>query len=249
MASTSETGHAKNVANFQDLIAVCTGLGIVYNPAKASIQLGALSTKYNTADQSIKTLNQASPVLTNAVNEREKLFAPLRQLAARLNSAVASSDAPANALADVKTFTRKLQGQRAIPKIDTPPANPDNPIEVLPKNISVSQLSYDSQVENLSKLTELLTAIPGYAPNESELSVVGLQALLTGLKNANTNAINAQVQVANARAARNTQLYHSETGLVKTAADVKSYIKSVFTIKSPQYKQVSNLQFSKPRGI
>ena len=31
MASTSETGHAKNVANFQDLIEFVTGYGATYN--------------------------------------------------------------------------------------------------------------------------------------------------------------------------------------------------------------------------
>jgi len=239
MASTSETGHAKNVANFKDLIAVCTGLGAAYNPGKASIKPDALNSKFNAADESIKNLNRLSPVLTNAVNEREKLFAPLRQLAARINSAVASSDAPANALADVKTFTRKLQGRRAVPKKDNPEGA---------GNISVSQLSYDSRLENLGKLTELLGSLPGYTPNEPELAVAGLRALLLDLEKANTDVMNSITPVANARAVRNTELYHLQTGLIKVAADVKAYIKSVFTMKSPQFKQVASLQFRKPGG-
>lgn len=36
MASTSEVGHAKNVANFQDLIAFVDGYGATYNPTKNS---------------------------------------------------------------------------------------------------------------------------------------------------------------------------------------------------------------------
>lgn len=43
MASTSETGNAKNVANFEDLISFCTGYGTAYNPNKASIKLSALN--------------------------------------------------------------------------------------------------------------------------------------------------------------------------------------------------------------
>lgn len=39
MASTSETGHAKNVANFQDLIAFVTGYGATYNPIKNALKL------------------------------------------------------------------------------------------------------------------------------------------------------------------------------------------------------------------
>ena len=37
MASTSETGHAKNIANFQDLISFCQGYGVTYNPTKESL--------------------------------------------------------------------------------------------------------------------------------------------------------------------------------------------------------------------
>ncbi len=49
MASTSETGHAKNIANFQDLIAFVTGYGATYNPAKAALKLVQLNTMATTA--------------------------------------------------------------------------------------------------------------------------------------------------------------------------------------------------------
>jgi hypothetical protein len=131
----------------------------------------------------------------------------------------------------------------ATPKKDDPPVDPPNPGEEKPRNISVSQLSYDSRVENLEKLLELLAAQPGYIPNETDLSVAGLQALLTQLDAANTAVINTQKPVVNARILRNTELYHPDTGIIKVANDVKAYIKSVFTIKSPEYKQASKLQF------
>ena len=41
MASTIETGHAKNVANFDDLISFATGYGTAFNPSKPSIKLTA----------------------------------------------------------------------------------------------------------------------------------------------------------------------------------------------------------------
>ena len=44
MASTSETGHAKNVSNFDELISYALGYGSTYNPSKASIKLTALQT-------------------------------------------------------------------------------------------------------------------------------------------------------------------------------------------------------------
>ena len=45
MASTTETGHAKNVATFEDLISFCTGYGATYNPSKAALKLPALTTQ------------------------------------------------------------------------------------------------------------------------------------------------------------------------------------------------------------
>ena len=42
MSSTSETGHAKNIANFQDLISFCQGYGATYNPTKESLKIPQL---------------------------------------------------------------------------------------------------------------------------------------------------------------------------------------------------------------
>ena len=39
MSSTTETGHAKNVANFQNLIAFVTGYGATYSLSKNALKL------------------------------------------------------------------------------------------------------------------------------------------------------------------------------------------------------------------
>jgi hypothetical protein len=52
MSSNSETGHAKNVANFEDLIAYCTGYGTIYNPSRASSKITALNTLLTNAQAS-----------------------------------------------------------------------------------------------------------------------------------------------------------------------------------------------------
>ena len=49
MASTSETGHAKNIANFQDLISFCQGYGTLYNPTKESLKIPQLQELYQLA--------------------------------------------------------------------------------------------------------------------------------------------------------------------------------------------------------
>ena len=49
MPAYYETGHAKNVANFQDLIAFVTGYGATYNPTKNALKLSQLTTLHTTA--------------------------------------------------------------------------------------------------------------------------------------------------------------------------------------------------------
>jgi len=45
MPSTTEKGHAKNVANFSKLIAVCKAFGTKYNPSKTAIKVANLDAK------------------------------------------------------------------------------------------------------------------------------------------------------------------------------------------------------------
>ena len=243
MPSTSETGHAKNVANFQDLISFCTAYGPGYNPTKASITLAALNTKHTTAINALAVVNTSIPPSTNAINQREIVFTPLSKLITRVVNAVAASDVSALVVDDVKTIARKLQGKRATPKITTIVDDPTTTANESQKSISAFQMSFDQRIENMHKLIQFLTAQPNYKPNEIELSIQGLTTQYNNMVNANTTAINAFTPVSNARISRNEILYNPNTGLVTVAANAKTYVKSVFGSTSPQYKQVSKLKF------
>lgn len=49
MPSTSETGHAKNIANFETLISFCIGYGSSYNPSKEALKVANLQAILTTA--------------------------------------------------------------------------------------------------------------------------------------------------------------------------------------------------------
>ena len=55
MASTEETGHAKNAATFEDLISFCTGYGAKYNPSKAALKLPVLNTQFTNAGATLQS--------------------------------------------------------------------------------------------------------------------------------------------------------------------------------------------------
>ena len=243
MAAT-ETGHAKNVANFEDLISFCTGYGASYNPSKASIKLPALNTLHTEAVNKLAAVNTALTPWAIAINAREVVFDPLSKLITRVINALDASDVPKQAVDNAKTIARKIQGKRAAPKNTVAPADPAVPVEENSKNISASQMGFDNRIENMDKFIQLLSAQTGYAPNETELTTTALSNVLTNMKATNTAAINAYTPLSNARIDRNNILYQVETGLVNVAGDVKKYVKSVFGATSPQYKQLSGLKFT-----
>ena len=238
MPSTSETGHAKNVAHFEQLISFCTGYGSTYNPSKVSLKISNLSALHVTAQSNLQNVINTTVDYNNFVNTRAIAFDPIRKLSTRLVNAFSVTDATDEMIKDAKTINRKIQGKRA--KEITTPVDPNTPA---PATISTSQQSYDQLIEHFAKLIALLKSEPSYAPNEAELSTSVLDTLLNQFKAENTNVMNAYTTVSNARISRDVTLYQANTGLVPTALDVKGYIKSIFGATSDQYKQVSKLAF------
>ena len=77
MASTSETGHAKNVSSFDELISFATGYGATFNPSKASIKVPALQAQSTASKSAVSAVNAALSAYSNAVSAREVAFEPL----------------------------------------------------------------------------------------------------------------------------------------------------------------------------
>jgi hypothetical protein len=243
MASTSETGHAKNVANFEDLISFCTGYGASYNPSKVAIQLAALGTLHTNAQTSLSGVTTSKTAFGNATNARQAAFDPLKKLCTKIVNALDATDATDKLVKDAKTINNKIQGKRSGEKPKPPVAGATDAAE--DKTISVSQQSYDSLIENFTKLIDLVSSEPTYTPNETELQVSTLATTLGNLKTTNTAVITSYTNYSNSRITRNSILYGATSGLVDIAGDVKKYVKSVFGATSPQFKQVSKLEFKK----
>ena len=245
MASTSEQGHNRNAVNFDNLIIICTSYGATYNPNKAAIKIPAMQAQAITVKNSVAGMNNLVPAYKIAVDARIAAFKPLDKIITRANNALKASDTTIEIINTAQTIVRKLQGRRATPKKteEQKKVAADAGKEIV--EISTSQMSYDSRIDNLDKLIKLLLSVAAYAPNETELKVAALTALYTDLKAKNLAVVNADTLLSNARVARNITMYKDDIGLVDVANDVKTYVKSVFGATSPQYKQVCALKFVK----
>jgi chromosome segregation ATPase len=242
MASTSEVGHAKNVANFQDLIEFVTGYGATYNPSKSSLKLAQLVALKATAETKLTDVISKNTKYNNKVNERMVAFSNLKSLSTRLVNALQTTDATTQTINDAKTFNRKMQGKKA--SASQTPTDPNAPA---PTTISTSQQSYDQLIQHLTGLKTVLEEEPSYTPNETELQVATIDAKIADLTAKNTAVSTAYTNISNSRISRNETLYTSDNGIFETASEVKKYIKSVFGASSPQYNQVSGIKFSKPK--
>ena len=236
MASTTETGHAKNVAIFEDLISFCTGYGATYNPSKAALKLPALATQLTGANAALPAVKVAKTAYDNATNAREVSFKPLKSLATKIVNGIAATEATAQTVDDIKSTNLKIQGKRAK-AVEKPDAKALAAGAEPVKTASTSQQSYDKLMDHFAQMIATLTAEAKYLPNENELKVATLNTMLTDLKAKNTAVINATTALSNARIARDKILYADTTGMLDTAQDVKQYVKSLFGASSPQYKQ------------
>jgi hypothetical protein len=242
MASTSETGHAKNVANFQDLIAFVTGYGATYNPSKNALKLPQLITLQTASQANLADVVTKNTAYNNKVNERVAAFSGLKALSTRLVNALETTDASPQMIKDAKGFNRKLQGKRA-----STATAPVDTKELAPDSISTSQQSYDQLIQHLAGLTAVLQSEPSYTPNENDLKIVTLTAKQADLTAKNNAVATAYTNVSNSRIARNNKLYGADTGLVDIATEVKKYIKSLFGASSPEFAQVKGIEFKKAK--
>ena len=148
-------------------------------------------------------------------------------------------------IADAKTINRKIQGAKAnsTTKAPTIPTYPNAPAPT-DKTISTLQQCYYSLIDHFTKLMETILQKANYKPNETDLQTATLQTRLLNMKATNTELINNYTSWSNTRIKRNGILNNALSGLVPTALEEKKYVKSVFGVTSPQYKQVSRLEFN-----
>jgi len=238
--STSETGHAKNVANFEELIITCQSFDTDYNPSNNRLTISELQSLLIDAQKAIEKVHDAKHNFILATNQRQIEFQDVETLATKIYNALAASGAEERVVEDFKTINRKIQGSPSRPK-----TNDDEVGQETKRQVSNSQKSYDKVIDHFSAMTDLLSKIPEYAPNEANLTMVALNAKLQQLKATNTAHIQAYANYSKMITNRNLILYAPITGILSVAKLVKKYVKSVFGATSTQYQQISDIEILK----
>jgi hypothetical protein len=234
------------------LISFCTGYGATYNPSRDALKVAKLQTLLTAAKAAIADCKTNETAFDNATDARKESFATLKALGTRIVNALSVSGVADSVVEGARTINRKLQGQRANGSATAEPVatggTASTPTTPAPATASSSQQSYDNLVEHFNGLIELVSSHAEYNPNETELKVAALQTYLAELRTANTSVLNANTAWSNSRISRDNTLYADTTGLVDIALDVKAYVKSVFNSTSPQYGQISGIEFKRAKA-
>jgi len=236
--STSEVGHAVNVAHFQELITGCESIGATYNPANSRLSITDLNTQLTAAQAALLTVQATKSELIIEINDRQEAFENLQKLATRIINALTAITSDPRIIADARSIIHKIRGVRAKNHVEQ-----TVPEEETHHLVSVSQVSYTNQIQHFSALIELLRVVPDYTPNEGDLRLTALEAYLQQMQTANTRLQPKYFAYEAALDHRDQLLYNPESGVVETAKKVKSYVKSVFGADSPMFKTLNEINF------
>lgn len=239
MASTSETGHNKNVANFSTAYQILEEMGTLYNPSNAKIKLVNLNPIRASLQTVITELNNKRPIYKNAVSARELAIAPLGKLMTKSLNYAKSLDISITDKENITNQAKKIRGDQKPKSV--------NPETTETDGISTSQMSYDSRIANLDTYATQLASHPEYAPNETEIQIASLQALHSNLVTLSQAVNSAGNALITARANRNNILYNNEVNVIQLIKDVKSYLKSLGDAGKPYYNAIIKLQFKEAK--
>lgn len=237
MTSKSEVGNAKNVANLQKLterVAVYA----LYNPPVESLTVESLQTLYTTASAKLTEVEDKRVANKNAIAARQATFENLKPTCTRIINFLQILGLEEGVLKQAKSINRRIQGGQKKP------VTPPNPSGETVNNISTSRQSYTQICENFGILLQLLATIPTYTPNENDLKLTSLTTYHTSVMSS-TQAVDQTEAELNAKLIeRDNILYADGTGLYTIAQNVKKYVKSLYGATSPEYANVSGIEFT-----
>lgn len=241
MASQSEVGHAKNVANLQKLIEQIT-VYTDYNPPIDSLKLANLQTLYTTASTKLSEVEDKRIANKSAIHQRQVAFENLKPICTKIINLLDILGLSQGTLDQAKSLNRTIQGGQK--KTTTPPQDPNNQQPTTNNSISTSRQSYTQQAENFGILLQLLATIPTYTPNEDNLKLINLNTYKDSLVSSTQSVDQTEAEFNLKLIERDNILYADGTGLYSIAQNVKKYVKSLYGAISPEYTNVSAIKFT-----
>jgi len=240
-----ETGHNKNVANFEATIIILTGLGAVYNPGQALILLAALQDKLEGAKAVLDELDTAQADKTIKVDAAQAEFKDLDKYVVNIKRTAEVEINDAALTRDLQSLVNKFTSQGSRAAAVAGRSSPPNIEAAPPRGRSTSQRSRDNQIAHLADIVALLKTRSDFNPNDAEFKISSIEAKIASLTAKNNALKTAEAVLGNLQDARNYVLYDPETGVLKLSKLIKTQLARKPGKESAAYQQVNALEFRK----
>lgn len=237
MSSTSEVGHAKNVANLQKITQQVSAYSL-YNPSVDEIKVANLQSLYTNATAKLTEVENKRNANKNAIAARQTTFEDLKSTCTKIINFLDILDLPEGILKQAKSLNRAIQG--GAKKTEKPVEEGKEES----KSASISRQSFTQQTENFGILVQLLETLPSYAPNEENLKIVNLSTYHQALKLATLAVDQTESQLNTKMIERDKILYEEETGVYDISQKIKKYVKSAYGATSQEFTTVSAIKFT-----
>lgn len=237
-----ESGHAKNVANFEQVIIILTALGSGYNPSQALIMLAALQTKLTEAQAALAAVDTAEANKTIKVDEAQAAFDGLDKYVVNIKRIAAVEINDEAFTRDLQTLVNEFTSKSRETGLPDDPLTPD--INESRTTLSTSQRSRDNQIAHLADIIALLKT-KTYKTNDAEYDMPAIEARLADLTAKNNAAKASIAALGNAQDARDAVLYDDETGIIKLVKLIKTQLAVKPGRESAAYQQINALEFRK----
>jgi hypothetical protein len=238
-----ESGHAKNVANFEQIIIILTALGAGYNPSQALILLSALQTKLAEAQAALAACDTAEAEKRLKVNEIQAEADDLDKYMVNIKRAVEVELDDAAFTAEIQSIINRSRPQSRDTGLADDPSTPDK--DESRTAHSMSQRSRDNQIAALADIAALLRLRTDFNLKEDEASLSAIEAKLARLTAKNNAAKSAFAALGNANDDRDRVLYDPETGVLKLVKLIKTQLARKPGKSSAAYQQIAALEFRK----
>lgn len=237
MPSTSEVGHAKNVANLQKLTEQVT-VYTLYNPPVDNLKVANLTALYTTSSTKLSEVEDKRNANKNAITLRQSAFENLKSTCTKIINHLEILGLPSGTIDQAKSLNRTIQGGQK--KTATTPEEGKEET----KTVSTSRQSYTQQADNFGILLQLLGTITEYNPNEDDLKLTNLETYKNSLVSSTQSVDQTEAELNSKLIERDQILYADGTGLYSIAQNVKKYVKSLYGATSPEYTNVSSIEFT-----
>ena len=238
-----ESGHNKNVANFETTVIAITARGAEYAPPQELITLPELQTHLTGIKAAVADVDAKQAAKTNAVDEVQAEFKDLYKYAVNIKRTAEVTLNDAALTADLQTIVNKFNPKGRKTGVPDDPLTPD--IDESRTAHSMSQTSRDNLIAYLADMSALLKTREPYNPPDAQYQTTGIDEKIAALTAKNNADKAAGAALGNSLDARDALLYNNPDCTINRVKLIKTYIAVKFGKDSAIYQQINALEFKR----